>query len=288
MDPDLEKALAKRLEKVKVEEQDSQESGSSQNVVNETFAETSQTPTRLPSNAGQFAKFGTKAFPGQREVVNLFPLFLILLLLVYIFYVFQKSGCSLYLDGYVQNRALQSELAEKDAKVMELERKLVEREQLGSLGAEVGSRGQSQASIPSASEQEGTEICSLPTQEGGGVSTEERIGLLLAEGGCLPCSEEARLLRILEVKMIEIAALKKMLKEVKELLAEHKKVAKKKERLNSEALTLEKRLGSEALAAEKRLSSEALTAKKNELQTRIAKLREAAMAQGMVSQTRIS
>ena len=90
MDPDLEKALAKRLEKVKVEEQDSQESGSSQNVVNETFAETSQTPTRLPSNAGQFAKFGTKAFPGQREVVNLFPLFLILLLLVYIFYVFRN------------------------------------------------------------------------------------------------------------------------------------------------------------------------------------------------------
>jgi hypothetical protein len=88
--------------------------------------------------------------------------------------------------------------------------------------------------------------------------------------------------------MIEIDALKKMLKEVKELLAEHKKVAKKKERLNSEALTLEKRLGSEALAAEKRLSSEALTAKKNELQTRIAKLRQAAMAQGMVSQTRIS
>ena len=82
MDPDLEKALAKRLEKVKVQEQVSQESGSSQNVVNETLAGTSHTPTRLPSNAGQFAKFGTKfgtkAFPGQREVVHLFPLFLIL------------------------------------------------------------------------------------------------------------------------------------------------------------------------------------------------------------------
>jgi hypothetical protein len=33
MDPDLEKALAKRLETVKLEEQVSQESGSSQNVV---------------------------------------------------------------------------------------------------------------------------------------------------------------------------------------------------------------------------------------------------------------
>jgi hypothetical protein len=77
MDPDLGKALAKRLEKEKVEGQVSQESGSSQNVGNETFAGTSQTPTRLPSNAGQFAKFGTKAFPGQREVVHLLPLFLI-------------------------------------------------------------------------------------------------------------------------------------------------------------------------------------------------------------------
>ena len=192
---------------------------------------------------------------------------------------------------------MQSELAEKDAKVMELERKLVEREQLGSEGAQVASRGQSQggggisdtlASIPSASEQERKEICTLPTNEGEGVSTEERIGLLTVEGDCLPPSEEVRLLRILEVKMIEIDSLKETLREVNELLTEHKKVAEEKERLNSEALTLEKRLGSEALAVEKRLSIEALTAEKNELQTRIGKLREAAMAQGMVSQTRIS
>jgi hypothetical protein len=156
---------------------------------------------------------------------------------------------------------MQSELAEKDAKVMELERKLVECEQLGSEGVKVGwKRGQFQgvggikatlASIPSAGEQEGKEICSLPTKEGGDLSTEERIGLLTAEGGCLPSSEETRLLRIFDVKMIEIDSLKKMLKEVKELLVEHKKVTKKKEHLNNEALTLEKRLGSESLVVEK-------------------------------------
>jgi hypothetical protein len=189
-------------------------------------------------------------------------------------------------------------LAEKDAKVMELERKLVEREQ----GAKVASRGQSQgggeindtlASIPSASEQERKEICTLPTNEGEGVSTEERIGLLTVEGGCLPPSEEVR------SKMIQIDSLTEAVRVLKELLTELEKVAEKKERLNSEALTLEKRLGSEALALEKRRSSEALTAVLNEMQTRAHKLneemqtrgdklREAAMAKGMVSQSRIS